>query len=71
MSKYLDRFLDMKTLEDVLVEHDGNLPEISDDVATYTYGNRELLIWPANDADPDEVWVLNDYGSGWTFEQYQ
>lgn len=73
MSKYLAEVIDSYGLthEQILTPVDGELPEGATDNTTFCFGNRELIISPDKDGEPTEVWVLNDYGNGWTFEQYE
>lgn len=62
MNQLVEEFLKHHTLDDVDAFVSGELNEYSTDIASYCYGNGELIIWP-DDINLDPIiYVIDKYG---------
>lgn len=60
-AKYAKDFLSVKTLKDACRKVTGELPDVSTDLATYFYGNREVIVSPTDDAVKEFVMHVDSY----------
>lgn len=61
--KYAQDFLKIKNIDDACKTVRGELPEVSTDLATYWYGNKEVVVLPADDSEESFTMFVDTYGT--------
>ncbi|MFN3454044.1 MAG: hypothetical protein ACK41T_03725 [Pseudobdellovibrio sp.] len=58
---YAKDFLKVRSIEDACVEVIGELPDVTTALATYWYGNREVIVSPADETQDGFVMHVDIY----------